>query len=162
MAPQTPYADDLGNREPIASMRESIARLKTIAGGWSPQLFERSYAAGKWPARKILTHLAHSELAFGNRARMALAAPNQDYVAQPFNQDAWIDREPAFDGRDALDALAALSTMNTALYASLSPADRALAFSHPEYGALTIDWLIHQSAGHLRHHLQQLETIASR
>jgi DinB superfamily len=141
-------------------MRESIARLKAIAGGWSPQQFARSYAPGKWPASKILTHLAHSELAFGNRARMALAAPNQDYVAQPFNQDAWIDREPAFDGRDALGALTALAAMNTALYASLSAADRAVAFSHPEYGELTVDWLIHQSAGHLRHHLAQIEQIA--
>jgi hypothetical protein len=160
MPPSIPYTEDLGGREPISSIRESIARLKTLAGGWSPQQFERSYAPGKWPARKILTHLAQSELAFGNRARMALAAPNRDYVAQPFNQDAWMDRESALGGREALDALAAVSAMNAALYASLSPADRAVAFSHPEYGTLTVDWLIHQAAGHLRHHLAQIEQIA--
>jgi hypothetical protein len=33
--------------------------------------------------------------------------------------------------------------------------------AYPEFGALTVDWLIHQTAGHLLHHLQQLETIAA-
>ena len=117
---------------------------------------------GKWPARKILTHLAQSELAFGNRARMALSAPARDYVAQPFDQDVWMAHESTLGGREALDALLAMSAMNVAFYGSLSAADRAVTFSHPEYGALTIDWLIHQAAGHLLHHLAQLETIAAR
>jgi hypothetical protein len=162
MPPKTPYADDLGDREPIAAIRDGLSRIRALAGAWSPQQFERSYAPGKWSARNILTHLAHSELAFGNRARMALAASPQDYVAQPFNQDVWMARESALGGREALDALLALSAMNAAMYGSLSPADRAVAFTHPEYGALTIDWLIHQSAGHLLHHLKQLEILATR
>jgi DinB family protein len=161
MPPKTPYSDDLGNREPVAAIRDSLARVRSLTASWSARDFERSYAPGKWSARQILTHLAQSELAFGTRARMALAAPKRDYVAQPFDQDQWIARETALDGREALDALLAMSAMNAALYGSLSAADRAAAFSHPEYGALTIDWLIHQSAGHLLHHLAQLETIAS-
>jgi len=160
MPPKTPYSDDLGNREPIAAIRDGLARVRSLTSSWTPQDFERSYAPGKWPARTILTHLAQTELAFGNRARMAPAAPQRDYVAQPFNQDVWIARENALGGREALDALLATGTMNVALYGSLSAADRAVTFSHPEYGALTIEWLIHQSAGHLLHHLAQLETIA--
>jgi len=160
MPPQTPYSEDLGAREPIAAIRDSLARVRSLTASWSPRDFERSYAPGKWSARQILTHLAQSELAFGTRARMALAAPMHDYVAQPFNQDDWMARETALAGREALDSLLALSAMNAALYGSLSPADRAVAFSHPEYGGLTVDWLIHQSAGHLLHHLAQLETIA--
>ena len=159
MPPQTPYSEDLGDREPIASIRDALSRLRALSA-WSPQEFDRTYAPGKWSAREILIHLAHSEIAFGNRARMALAAPRHDYDAQPFNQDAWMARETRLAGRDALDALLALCTMNAALYSSLSPADRSIAFSHPEYGALTIDWLIHQSAGHLVHHLKQLDAIA--
>ena len=31
--------------------------------------------------------------------------------------------------------------------------------SHPEYGSLTVDWIIHQTAGHQIHHLKQLEQI---
>ena len=160
MAPTTPYSLDLGDREPIRSIRDSLGRVRALTASWTPHDFERSYAPGKWPARKILTHLAQSEIAFGNRARMALAAPARDYVAQPFDQDVWMAHESTLAGREALDALLGMAAMNVAFYGSLSAADRAVAFSHPEYGALTIDWLIHQSAGHLLHHLAQLETIA--
>lgn len=160
MPPTTPYSDDLGDREPIAAIRDSLAGLRSLTASWSPQDFERSYAPGKWPARKILTHLAQTEIAFGNRARMALSAPAHDYVAQAFNQDHWMAHEATLGGREALDALLATGAMNVALYGSLQAADLAVTFSHPEYGALTIDWLIHQTAGHLIHHLAQLEQIA--
>jgi hypothetical protein len=160
MPPTTPYSVDLGDREPIRAMREGTSRISALAGTWSPAQFERSYAPGKWSARQILTHLAHSELAFGNRVRMALATAG--YVAQSFDQDAWMARESGLSGRAALDAVVATNAMNCALFDALSMADRSTAFSHPEYGALSVDWVIHQMAGHLIHHLEQLETIATR
>ncbi len=158
MPPSTPYSTDLGDREPLAALRDTAERIRTLTRDWTPAQFERTYARGKWTARQILTHLAQTEVALGNRARMALATPN--YVAQAFDQDRWMARESAFSGREAAEALVAMSAMNRALFASLSPAERATPFSHPEYGALTVDWLIHQMAGHLIHHLKQLETIA--
>src|SRR3982751_1592144 len=105
MPPQTPYTSDLGDREPIDAMRESISRISVLTVEWSPADFERSYAADKWSARQILTHLAQSELALGSRVRMALATPG--YVAQSFDQDAWMARESGLSGRAALDALVA-------------------------------------------------------
>ena len=68
-------------------------------------------------------------------------------------------REQSLSGRDAAERSSALARMNAALYAALPPADREMPFSHPEYGALTVDWIIHQSAGHQIHHLKQLEQI---
>jgi hypothetical protein len=160
MRPDTPYSPDLGDRDPVTAFRDTPARIGAIAGAWSPADFERSYAPGKWSARQILTHLAQSELALGTRARMALSTPN--YAAQSFDQDAWMARESTLDGRAALSAFLALAAMNAALFASLSPADRAATLAHPEYGSLTVDWIIHQMAGHHIHHLKQLETIATR
>jgi hypothetical protein len=134
--------------------------IGAVAGGWPPADFERSYAPGKWSARQILTHLAQAEIALGNRARMALTTPN--YAAQSFDQDQWIARESTTSGRDALDAFLALAAMNRALFASLSPADRATTLSHPNYGSLTVDWILHQMTGHQIHHLKQLEAITTR
>src|SRR5215218_2478398 len=116
MPPTTPYTADLGERDPIAALRETPVRIRAIAGAWSPADFERSYAPGKWPARQILTHLAQSELALGTRARMALTTPG--YAAQSFDQEQWMAREAALDGRAALDAFVALAAMNAALFAS--------------------------------------------
>jgi hypothetical protein len=160
MPPETPYTNDLAGREPIAALRETTARIGELARAWAPADFERSYAPGKWSARQILTHLAQSELALGTRARFALTTPN--YTAQAFEQDHWMARESALPGPAALDAFIALAAMNQALFASLSPADQATAFTHPEYGALTVDWVVHQMAGHVIHHLKQLEEIAAR
>jgi hypothetical protein len=50
--------------------------------------------------------------------------------------------------------------MNRAFFDGLSPAERATTLSHPEYGALTVDWILEQLAGHQLHHLAQIEQIA--
>jgi hypothetical protein len=160
MGPVVPYSADLGERDPLAAIRDTAERVRSLTASWTPAAFARSYAEGKWTASQILTHLAQTELAFGTRARMALASPG--YVAQPFDQDAWIARETSTSGRDAADAFITLSRMNLALFASLSPNDRQTPFAHPQYGGLTVDWLIRQSAGHQIHHLKQLEIIAGR
>ena len=99
---------------------------------------------------------------------MALTHPG--YTAQSFDQDAWMNLEAGgagrpggpggLSGRDALDAFLGTAAMNIALFASLSDSDRALSLSHPEYGSLTVDWIVHQMAGHQIHHLKQLEQIA--
>jgi uncharacterized damage-inducible protein DinB len=157
MPPQTPYSADLGNRDPIEAMRGTLARFRSF-GAWPDADFERSYAPGKWSVRQVLVHLAQTELAFGSRARLALTTPN--YVSQPFDQNEWMARESTLGARDALDALVGVGTMNAAFFASLSPSDRQTTFTHPEYGAISIDWLIHQTAGHQIHHLRQLESIA--
>jgi len=157
MPPQTPYTNDLGGREPIAAMRDSADRYQRLLSVWKPAQFERSYAPGKWTARQILIHLAQTELALGTRARMALCTPN--YAAQAFNQDQWMANEQTLAGKEALDALLALMTMNRTFFDGLSPADLATTLSHPEYGALTVDWILHQLAGHQIHHLAQLEQI---
>ena len=156
-APATPYAGDLGERDPLAAIRDTADRIAGLARGWAADRFERSRAPGKWSARQILTHLAQTELALGNRARMALATPG--YVAQAFDQDAWIARETRISGPEALETFLALARMNGLFFDGLSTADRATTLSHPEYGALTIDWIIHQMAGHQIHHLRQLEGI---
>ncbi|MBI4485531.1 MAG: DinB family protein [Acidobacteria bacterium] len=160
MLPQTPYTADLGDRDPIAAMRESSDRIRALTAGWTAAEFERAYAPGKWSARQVLIHLAQTELALGSRARLALTTPN--YVAQAFDQDRWIALDATISGREALEAFVAISGMNRAFFKALSPADRATTLSHPEYGALTVDWILHQMAGHQIHHLKQLEAIPSR
>ena len=157
MVPTTPYTADLAGRNPIEAIGDVIARVEAMTAKWTPAVFERTYAPGKWSARQILTHLAQSELAFGTRARMALTVPG--YAAQSFDQDLWMTRESDLDGHAARQAYLSTGRMNLALFKSLSRADLSTGFSHPEYGALSVDWILHQTAGHQIHHLKQLEQI---
>jgi uncharacterized damage-inducible protein DinB len=157
MPPTNPYANELGGRDPLEVMRDGAERIRALVTGWSAAQFEQSYAPGKWTARQLLIHLAQTEVALGNRARMALSTPG--YVAQPFDQDQWIARDGSLGAREALEAFGAMSAMNRAMFASLSAAERATPLSHPEYGALTVNWILEQIAGHQLHHLKQLEQI---
>jgi hypothetical protein len=158
MAPVTNYSKDLGDREPLAAMRDSIARMISLTRGWTVADFERPYAPGKWTARQVVIHLAQTDLALGVRARMALATPN--YTAQAFDQDVWLRRETRLSGPDAIAALAGISRMNVALFETLSSADRETAMAHPEYGSITVDWIIYTIAGHQIHHLAQLADLS--
>lgn len=158
MAPSTPYSGALAGRAPLAAMHDAIARVEALTAGWTGSDFERSYAPGRWSARLILTHLAQTECALGFRARMTLATPN--YTSMNFDQDAWLANETTIDGPTALQAFLALSRLNQAFFAALSREQLDTKLTHPEYGPLTVDWILHQMAGHYWHHLAQFEQIA--
>jgi DinB superfamily len=158
MPPTTPYTPDLGDRDPIEAIRQTTERVEALVVPWPAAAFERTYAPGKLSARLILTHLAQVEMALGTRARMAVTTPG--YVAQPLDQDAWMAHESGLSGTAAFQVFVALARMNMVFFQGLSAEDRAKALSHPEYGELTVDWIIHHLAGHQIHHLQQLEQLA--
>ena len=80
-----PYAPDLGDRDPVTSLGEAPDRYLALLGQWTPEMFERPYAPGKWTARQVLVHLAQAELMVQPRLRLALTS--NGYVVQPFEQD---------------------------------------------------------------------------
>ena len=152
-----PYEKDLGGRDPLVAVGETPERIRDVAGRMAPGDFARCYAPGKWDARRILVHLAHTEMAFGLRLRMALATSH--YVVQPFDQDGWMTREPLVEGPVALGAYLELRRLNLPLFRSLTAEERQRTFWHPERGAVTVGWIVELLAGHDLHHLAQLEQI---
>jgi hypothetical protein len=157
--PDNPYGKYVEGMDLLASLDETSQRINRLMQGWTPEMFERSYAPGKWNARQLLTHLLHAEMIFGERIRFALTKP--DYVVVPFDQDEWMKIESSTDGPTALAAYFALRRMNLAFFRTLSPAQRAHRFQHPERGEIDVNWIITALAGHDRHHLPQFEAIAS-
>ena len=152
-----PYGPDLGNLEPFKALGETPQKIRAVVERWTDAQFERSYAPGKWAARKILVHLAQTELALGTRARFALTQDN--YASQAFDQDLWMPLDEGMDARTALDVYTTLRKMNVAMWNRLSDAQKDRPFSHPEYGQLTVRWIAAQMAGHDIHHLKQFEQI---
>jgi hypothetical protein len=62
--------------------------------------------------------------------------------------------------RAALDAYTALREFNLALWRRLTAEDLARSFNHPEYGELTVGWIMAQMAGHDIHHYKQFLRVA--
>lgn len=157
MAVANPYAEDLGNRKPLDALADTAERIRQLVASWNAETFDKSYAPGKWTARQILVHLAQTELALTTRARFALAQPG--YTAQAFSQDDWMPIDDGADARTALAAYTALRGLNLAMWTRLTKEQLDRAFSHPEYGDLTVGWIMAQMAGHDIHHLKQLQAI---
>lgn len=155
-----PHQADLGDRDPLEAMAETPGRIHALVSRMTDADLARSYAPGKWTAAQLLVHLAQAELALTTRLRMALS--QDGYVAQPFDQDRWLAREADTAAAPALGAYIALRQMNEQLFRRLSQADRAKTFQHPEYGELTVEWLLQMIAGHERHHLRHFEIIAGK
>jgi hypothetical protein len=154
---KNPYADALGSLDPLTALAETPAKIEALAAQWTRAQWERSYAPGKWTARQIIAHLTQTELALTTRVRFA--ASQEEYVAQSFDQDAWIPLDEGTDGPIALAAYVALRRFNLAMFKALTPQQRTRPFTHPEFGALTPEWVAAQMAGHELHHLNQLRLI---
>jgi hypothetical protein len=153
-----PYAADLGDMDVMTALTEGPARLRALVDQLTPAQMASSYAPGKWTAAQLLVHLAQCEVVFGERVRMALT--QDGYTVQPFDQDAWLLREKATDGRIGFWAYYAMRHLNLQLFATLSQEDRRRAFTHPERGPMIVEWILESLAGHERHHLPHFETIA--
>lgn len=152
-----PYAEDLGDRDPLTALAETPRQIRAIVENWTEEMFERSYAPGKWSARKLLAHLAQTEFALGTRARFALATPNYD--AQSFDQDQWMPLDEHVDARTALDVYTSMRRMNIAMWRRLTEEQKNRTFTHPEFGQLNVAWILAQMAGHDIHHLKQFQQI---
>ncbi len=157
MPQPNPYADDLGSRNPLDALADTPLQIRALVETWPADRWERTYAPGKWSARRVVVHLAQTELALTTRVRFA--ASQDGYVAQPFNQDAWLALDDHADGPTALEAYLALRRLNVAMFTGMTPDQRQRTFTHPEYGQLTCDWVAAQLAGHDIHHLKQLQAI---
>lgn len=156
---RNPYQDALGSREAVEALGDTPARIHALVSRMTDADLARSYAPGKWTAAQLLVHLAQAELALGTRVRMALS--EEDYLAQPFDQDAWLEREAASNAATALGAYVALRELNMLLFRRLTKTDQAKTFHHPEHGELNVQWLLEMLAGHELRHLRHFEAIAA-
>jgi hypothetical protein len=152
-----PYGADLGGRDPFVALAETPQQIEALVAGWTDEMFERSYAPGKWSARKLLAHLAQTEVALGTRARYALTTTA--YQAQSFDQDVWMPLDQHIDARTALGVYLLFRQMNLAMWRGLSDAQKNRPFYHPDFGELNVAWIAAQMAGHDIHHLEQFKQI---
>ncbi len=156
MPAANPYGEALGARRPLDALAETPNVIRQVVDRWTDAEFDRTYAPGKWSFRKILVHLAQTEMALTARARFALS--QEGYQAQAFSQDDWMTIDNQADARTALDAYVALRQFNLAMWRALTPEQIDRPFTHPEYGELTVGWIMAQMAGHDLHHLKHFQS----
>jgi hypothetical protein len=152
-----PYAELLGDRDPLAVLAETQERITAIAQSLGEAGMKRSYAPGKWTAAQVLTHLADCEIAFGFRVRQVVADPT--LPIQPFDETKWARHYDHVDGAAAAQTFKTIRAWNLAHFRRLSPAELETTAMHPERGAEKASTVIRIIAGHTLNHLAQLEKI---
>jgi uncharacterized damage-inducible protein DinB len=151
------YEDLVGSEDPLELLATTPDRIARLVRPWRPARWKASYAPGKWSGAQILLHLAQDEVGWSMRVRLALNDPR--YVVEPYDAAAWVERETPVDGLAALEAYLALRKLNMQLYRGAGEEERLRAFRHPEFGEMSVDWILRTLAGHDLHHLKQLEAV---
>lgn len=151
-----PYAEHIGREDPVAALRTSLADYRALLPRIPADRWSTPWSPGKWTLGQLMLHVAQWEMIFGLRIRCALSVP--DYHLQSMEQDPFVDLEsPAVDGPTAAAVFQAVRSMNLALSASLTPAQRALTVQHPTRGRIDVNDLLVTLAGHPIHHFKQMQ-----
>ena len=149
----------LGDREPIAVLREMPSALPRAIEGLSPPQLRQPEQPGKWSIGQILQHLADSEVVWAWRIRLILAEDRPRLTG--YDQDLWADRLH-YDQQDPLEALELFGVIrraNLRLVERASPADLKRVGVHAERGEESVEHLLRLNAGHDLLHLRQIERI---
>lgn len=151
---------DLPTRD-VAALGEVAARMEAAAREWRDLLtglddeaLTRTYRPGAWTVRHLAHHAADAHTHGLNRLRSGLTT--EEYVIQPFDQDAWLTLPDAELPMEA--ALALLDATNArwvALLRGVDPARFARHVTHPQEGRQDLWRLVAKHDWHLRHHLAQ-------
>jgi uncharacterized damage-inducible protein DinB len=146
----------------IQQMDDTPLRLSEAVAGLTEQRLAVPYRDGGWTSRQVIHHLADAHL--NGFARFKLALTEDTPAIKTYEESLWAETA---DGRDApvglsLRLLAALHERWTILLDSLSEAEFARAFRHPQRGLMTIDKAIQLYAWHGLHHAAHINAFRAR
>src|SRR5262245_38495089 len=151
--------DLLGDRDPLAVLRETPGALPRAIEGLSPQQLRQPERPGKWSIGQILQHLADSDVVWAWRMRLILAQDRPTLTG--YDQDRWAERLH-YDEADPIEALELFTVLrhaNLRVLARASDADLKRVGVHVERGEESLDHLRKLYAGHDLLHLRQIERV---
>lgn len=142
----------------IKEIEDLPGLLRDSAGGMDDVQLDTPYRAGGWTVRQVVHHLADSHMNAYIRFKLALTEENP--VIKPYDEGKWAELpDYKLPVGISLSLLESLHMRWTELLRSLSPADLAKTFIHPESGKVSAAENIGIYAWHGRHHLAHITSI---
>jgi hypothetical protein len=146
-------------RERIGMIAALPAQLEAAVKALPPGALDVPYRDGGWTARQVVHHLADSHVNSYVRVRLALTedAP----TIKTYEESRWAELHDARSGDPevSLALLRAVHARLVSLLESLGPEDFERAARHPEWGDITVDWLLQMYSWHGRHHLGHIGIV---
>ncbi|MCW5977657.1 MAG: putative metal-dependent hydrolase [Bryobacteraceae bacterium] len=146
-----------------AAWLDEIARLpdqlRAAVASLPEGALEKPYREGGWTGRQVIHHLADSHI--NSYVRFRLALTEEKPVIKPYEETRWAELSDARSGpvEVSLALIEGLHARWVALLRSLSDADWARTFIHPELGERDLTTTLALYAWHGRHHLGHLELL---
>jgi len=146
-------------QQAIDSIAGTPAKLKAALSGLHDAQLDTPYRDGGWTVRQVAHHVPDSHLNAYVRFRLALTE-NQPTI-KPYEEARWAELADAKSAPVAV-SLALLEPLHdrwVRLLRSLTAADFARTFVHPEHGVRTLDWMLFLYAWHGRHHTAHITEL---
>ncbi|WP_420454631.1 DinB family protein [Rubrivirga sp.] len=147
----------VGDRDPLALLGAAPDRLEAAVAGLSETDARRAPEPGAWSVLQILRHLADSEVVYGYRLRLIVAA---DRTAIPgYDQDAWANALHYHRGTvaEAINDLAAGRRMTLGFLRALDAGRWDRVGLHSERGEESVRRIATLLAAHDLAHQGQIE-----
>jgi hypothetical protein len=146
----------------IEEMAKLPANLSKAVAGLSNNQLDTPYRPGGWTVRQVVHHLPDSHMQSYTRFRLALTENSP--VIKPYEEGAWAELSDAKTAAVApsLALIDGLHTRFVLLLNSMTNADFAKTFRHPELGERRLDWTLGLYAWHCLHHVAHITNLRSR
>ena len=142
---------------------EAPAQLRSAVAGLEDSQLDTPYRDGGWTVRQVVHHVADSHLNAYCRVKLALTEDNP--VIKPYLEAVWAELSDSrtLPVAPSLTLLEGLHRRWGALLESLTPADLARTFFHPEQNAAVPLWrVLALYSWHGKHHTAHILGLRAR
>lgn len=146
----------------IQEIEKTPDQLRVSVSGLNEEQLMTPYRPGGWTVCQVIHHLADSHL--NSYLRFRLALTEDCPLIKAYDQDSWANLPDASSGtiEPSLQLLEGLHRRWVQLLKSLSEADFARRFKHPEVGEISLDVNLQIYAWHGPHHVAQITSLRER
>ncbi len=145
----------------IAEIAEAPARLRAAVAGLTPEQLDTRYRPGGWTVRQVAHHVPDSHM--NSYMRVKLALTEDEPTIKPYDEGRWAElADCAAPVEASLTLLESLHDRWVRLLGSLTDADFARQFRHPELGLVRLDRNLALYAWHGRHHVAHITSLRER
>jgi hypothetical protein len=146
----------------IEQIEAAPGGLREAVRGLNEEQLDTPYRPGGWTVRQTVHHVADSHI--NSYVRLRLALTEDEPVIKPYDEAKWADLADArtLPVEISLDLLDNLHRRWVVLLRSLSDADFARTFRHPEVGLLRLDTNLALYAWHGQHHTAHITALRER
>jgi DinB superfamily len=149
-------------RRYIDEIEQAPAHLRTAVTGLTGEQLDTPYRPGGWTVRQVVHHVPDSHL--NSYLRFKLALTEDEPTIKPYDQSRWAELADVRMApvETSLVLLESLHHRWVSLLRSLSEADFARTFRHPEIGIVRLDRNLALYAWHGRHHVAHITSLGER